>query len=195
MRRGLKVKLSYSGDMPETVVFDMRDAALTPELAGPRAVRRQARCMPTSTIRRRKRRLDRGIGRGNRRRLPGRIRCRSKAHRVRPTFIAEYIRCCQRVGELGSWTVRLVSSKTGQLAKIGPYEIGLIERAAINDPAAEERYRIRRIVSPSDESTDLGPRPVAPRAGRDHARPPRESVTRTATRGSRQCPTGMTLRR
>jgi hypothetical protein len=80
----------------------------------------------------------------------------SKAHRVRPAFIAEYIRRCQRVGELGSWTVRLVSSKTGQLTKIGPYKIGLVERAATNDPATEERYRIRRIVSPADESTDLG---------------------------------------
>jgi hypothetical protein len=80
----------------------------------------------------------------------------SKAHRVRPAFIAEYIRLCQRVGELGNWTVRLVSSKTGQLTKIGPYEIGLVERAATNDPAAEERYRVRRIVSPADESTDFG---------------------------------------
>ena len=79
----------------------------------------------------------------------------SKAHRVRPAFIAEYIRLCRRVGELGNCTVRLVSSKTGRLTRIGPYEIGLVERSATNDPAAEERYRVRRIVSPADESTDF----------------------------------------
>src|SRR5262249_1638936 len=32
MRRGLKVKLSYSGDLPETVAFDIREAALTENL-------------------------------------------------------------------------------------------------------------------------------------------------------------------
>ena len=41
----------------------------------------------------------------------------SNAHRVRPKFIADYIRNCQRVGELGNWTVRLVSSKTGDAAR------------------------------------------------------------------------------
>ena len=32
MRRGLKVKLSYSGDIPETVIFDLRDARRPREL-------------------------------------------------------------------------------------------------------------------------------------------------------------------
>ena len=92
-----------------------------------------------------------------------------KAHRVRPTFIAEYIRRCQRVGELGNWTVRLVSSRTGeQTAKIGPYEIGLDQaepRSTI--PPQEGRTRIRRVVSPSDESSDLDRDQRRPGAGRD----------------------------
>ena len=52
--------------------------------------------------------------------------------------------------------MRLVSSKPGQHKKIGPHEIGLIQRAKINENiTAEQRYRIRRIVSPSDEAKDL----------------------------------------
>jgi hypothetical protein len=154
MRRGLKVKLSYSGDMPETVVFDMRDAALNQNIQvlerfiGKLDESHQHESDGGSIV-------WTGVG-------PEEIAdsfladyAAGKAHRVRPTFIAEYIRLCQRVGELGSWTVRLVSSKSGQPAKIGPYEIGLVERAAINDPVTEALYRIRRVASPADESTDL----------------------------------------
>ena len=48
------------------------------------------------------------------------------------------------------------AAATGQPDKIGPYEIGLIKREKINeDVTAEQRYRIRRIVSPSDEAKDL----------------------------------------
>jgi hypothetical protein len=157
MRRGLKVKLSYSGDLPETVTFDMREAALAQNLQV----------------------LERFIGRldESHQRQPSEPDGGSvwwtgvsaeeitdgfladyvpgKAPRVRPTFIADYIRRGQKAGELGNWTVRLVSSQTGDLRKIGPYEIGLVERAATNDPASEGRYRIRRVVSPADESKDL----------------------------------------
>jgi hypothetical protein len=155
MRRGLKVKLSYSGDLPETVAFDMREAALTENL---RVLERFVGRLDTAH------QHDREGGSVVWKEVPAEEIVEgflaeyipSKAHRVRPAFIAEYIRLCQRVGELGNWTVRLVSSKTGQLTKIGPYEIGLVERAATNDPAAEERYRVRRIVSPADESTDFG---------------------------------------
>ena len=72
-------------------------------------------------------------------------------------FISEYIRRCQRVGELDSWTVRLVSSRASEPEKIGPYQIGLVKREPLNDPARERRYTIRRVVSPSDESRDLDP--------------------------------------
>jgi hypothetical protein len=154
MRRGLKVKLSYSGDLPETVAFDMREASLAQNL---QLLERFIDRLDAAF----EHKSDRGsiVWQG----IPADDIIEgflsdyipSKAHRVRPAFIAEYIRRCQRVDELGSWTVRLVSSQAGQLTKIGPYEIGLVKRRATNDPAAEDRYRTRRIVSPSDESTDL----------------------------------------
>ncbi|HUY48535.1 MAG TPA: Z1 domain-containing protein [Streptosporangiaceae bacterium] len=155
MRRGLKVKLSYSGDLPETVAFDMREATLAENV---RVLERFAGRLDAAC------QHDREGGSVVWSGVPAEEITEgfladyipSKAHRVRPAFIAEYIRRCQRVGELGDWTVRLVSSKSGQPAKVGPYEIGLVERAPTNDPAAEQRYRVRRIVSPADESTDFG---------------------------------------
>jgi hypothetical protein len=155
MRRGLKVKLSYSGDISETVAFDMRESALTQNFLNlERFAGRLDAAYPAE--------LDGGsvkwsgvTGEDIEGFLSDYIS--TTAHRVRPQFLAGYIRLSQRVGELGSWTVRLVSSQTGDRMKIGAYEIGLVERAATNEPAAEQRYRIRRIVSPRDESTDLDP--------------------------------------
>ena len=155
MRRGLKVKLSYSGDIPETVIFDLTDTAV--------------RCNYEV--------LEKFIGRldaahpstpdsGSRvwkdvsaeEIIDGFLveyAADRKAYRVRPAFIAEYVRRCQRVGELRNWTVRLVSSRAGERAEVGPYEIGLIKREPTNDPVQERRYTIRRVVSPTDESSDL----------------------------------------
>ena len=157
MRRGLKVKLSYSGDLPETVAFDMRDATLSHNLRVLEGFvsRLDEASQPTRDGGDRGSVVWRGVSPDDvvegflADYTPG------KAHRVRPKFIIDYIRNCQRVGELGDWTVRLVSSKGGEPAKIGLYEVGLIERKPSNDPAAEDRYRTRRILSPSDESTDL----------------------------------------
>jgi len=157
MRRGLKVKLSYSGDIPETVIFDLADSAVRGnyellekfigrlDAAHPSSVDSGSRVwtnVPAEDI------VD-GF-------LAG-YAADSKAHRVRPVFISEYIRRCQRVGELDNWTVRLVSSRAGEPEKIGPYEIGLVKREPLNDPTRERRYTIRRVVSPSDESRDLDP--------------------------------------
>jgi len=157
MRRGTRVKVSYSGDMPETVTFDMREAALAGNFRLlERFVSRLDATFPpdcdeTGSI------IWSGVPADEI--VDGFLDeyIAGQAPRTRPAFIADYIRSCQRVGELGNWTVRLVSSTTGrQIKKIGPYEIGLIERAKINeDVTAEQRYRIRRIVSPSDEAKDL----------------------------------------
>ena len=89
--------------------------------------------------------------------------------RVGPAFIAKYIRLCQRVGELGSWTVRLVSSQPGEQRRRSARTRSASSSAhPINDTRPQESgTRIRRVLSPTDESTDLGPGPDGPRHGRD----------------------------
>jgi hypothetical protein len=194
MRRGIKVKLSYSGDIPETVIFDLADSAVRRnyEVLEKFIGRLDAAhpSVPDSGSRVWRNVLAEDIVDG----FLAEYVADRYAHRVRPAFIAEYIRRCQRVGELRSWTVRLVSSRTGDLAEIGPYEIGLIKREPLNDPTQEGRYTIRRIVSPSDESTDLD------RDQRDRAM----AATRKAAEGkldkngqpkNPKVPTGTPLRR
>jgi hypothetical protein len=160
MRLGTRVKVSYSGDMPETVTFDLREVTLAENF---RVLERFAERLDSAFPHER----DETTGSVIWSKVPAEEIVEGfldeyKAHsapRTRPAFIADYIRSCQRFGELGNWTVRLVSSssKTGQRKKIGPHEIGLIERAAKNEDeiASGDRYRIGRVVSPSDEGRDL----------------------------------------
>jgi hypothetical protein len=194
MRRGMKVKLSYSGDIPETVIFDLEDGAVRGNYeALERFIGRLDAACPS---------VD---GSGSRiwTGVPaedivdgflGDYAADSKAHRVRPAFIIEYIRRCRRVGELGSWTVRLVSSRAGETAKIGPYEIGLVKREPTNDPTREGRYTIRRIVSPSDESSDLDPDQKA-RARTATIKAAEGKLDKNGQPRNPKIPTGIPLRR
>ena len=159
IRRGLKVKLSYSGDIPETIMFDLRDGIAERNLERLKDFVQRLNQIATA---RKDGKDDRpsivweGIA-------PEEIldcflsqyEVDSKAQRVRPAFITEYIRRCRKVGELSNWTVRLVSSSTGESHKFGAHTIGLVERAPTNDPTSERRYVIRRVLSPKDESSDL----------------------------------------
>jgi hypothetical protein len=158
MRRSQLVKVSYSGDIPETVNFDIRDAALNGNLATLEKFLGRLddafHCDPdpeTGSI------VWTGVTPDEI--VDGFLRdyTAGPAPRTRPAFIADYIRSCQRLGELGSWTVRLVSALGGDPWKIGGHgDLGLIKRKPENDDIeAGERYRIGRLVSPSDEGKDL----------------------------------------
>lgn len=157
MREGTRVKVSYSGDMPETVTFDMRETTLA---ANFRLLKRFVSRLDSAFSSQRDDATGSIVWSGV---TADEITdgfldeyVAGQAPRTRPAFIADYIRNGQRVGELESWTVRLVSTKNGQQEKIGPYDTRLVTRAKINDDIdAEQRYRVRRIVSPSDEAKDL----------------------------------------
>jgi Z1 domain len=158
MRRGTRVRVSYSGDMPETVTFDMRQTTVE---ANFRLLERFAARLDatyahtpvavTASV------VWTGVPADEI--VDGFLDdyLAGKAPRVRPKFIADYIRKCEHLGELGSWTVRLVSSSEqgAAPAKVGPHGIGLIERADLDKGADAERYRIRRLISPADEGKDL----------------------------------------
>ncbi|MFI9269886.1 Z1 domain-containing protein [Kitasatospora sp. NPDC052896] len=160
MRQGTKVLLSYSGEAPETVIFNLDEQvvlnnfrtletfvrrldATTPasvEAPGDSCVWRDVSPEEIVTGFFDSYVTDRG------------------AQRVRPAFIAEYIRRCAAVGELGNWTVRLVGRDKAvaeDLVDIAGHKVGMVTRAATNSPAAEGRYTIRRVLSPRDESRDL----------------------------------------
>jgi hypothetical protein len=82
-----------------------------------------------------------------------------EARRARPELIWRYIGDCRRNGELASWTVAVIGKRSeGEPLSLGGYRIHAAIRSNINPIAeikAEQRYRIRRVLSPPDEGLDL----------------------------------------
>ncbi|MEU3447850.1 Z1 domain-containing protein [Streptomyces thermolilacinus] len=164
MRQGTKVMLSYSGEGPETVIFNVSDGI--PE--------HNLRVLGDFV-----RRLD-GLATGDQttpganvtwKQVPSdaivdfltRYETDRMAQRVRPRFIAKYIEQCVAVGELPQWTVVLVGKQAAKDPQdISGYSLGPVERAALNDVDSDGRYTIRRLLSPPDEYRfDLDPDQVA----------------------------------
>ncbi|MEV8126209.1 Z1 domain-containing protein [Streptomyces sp. NPDC085944] len=160
MRQGTKVMLSYSGEGPETVIFNVSDGI--PE--------HNLKVLGDFV-----RRLD-GLATGDQttpganvtwKQVPSdaivdfltRYETDRMAQRVRPRFIAKYIEQCVAVGELPQWTVVLVGKQAAKdPLDISGYSLGPVERAALNDVDNDGRYTIRRLLSPPDEYRfDLGP--------------------------------------
>lgn len=82
-----------------------------------------------------------------------------EATRVKPGLIAKYIRKSAERGELGNWTVRVVSQKTGErhVATVGGHEVAVVTRRALETAINESspRMTIKRVLSPRHEAIDL----------------------------------------
>jgi Z1 domain-containing protein len=169
-RRGKTVRLSYSAEIPETTSFSLDSDAVVTNFANlTQFVNRLGissglqdgdlgsvvwQDVPASDV-------IEGFLEG--------YRPDGRSYRVRPAFIADYIRKCLADDELRSWTVRLISNPGAAVQKnIGTWDIGLVQRAALvrrpggkREPVPEgesiEHYTIRRVLSPPDESRDLTP--------------------------------------
>jgi len=155
MRRGVKVRLSYSGDIPETTIFDIRDEVLRRNRDN---LERFIAFLgeESEPERRTESYLWRNVS-------PADIIARfldpyvpdRGSYRVRPAFIAEYIRRCVAKGELSKWSVLLVSATGGLPFDISTRKIGLVKRQPHPEKIVDNRYTIRRVLSPSDESRDF----------------------------------------
>ncbi|QJT03098.1 Z1 domain-containing protein [Streptomyces asoensis] len=163
MRQGTKVMLSYSGEGPETVIFNLAQKTVDQNL---KALEDFVQ------------RLD-GVAAAESKVPGGNVAWKSvpseviadflssyetdrMAQRVRPRFIAKYIDQCVAVGELPEWTVHLVGKAAAQDPQnVAGHTIGPVTRAAINPGfRTEGRYTIRRVLSPPDEYLDLEPAQV-----------------------------------
>jgi hypothetical protein len=160
MRRGVKVRLSYSGDLPETTTFSLREEALTRNLRNLEGfVTSLDATYPSGPPNSGSGVLWRGVPASEviEGFLDGYVPDRG-LRRVRPAFIAEYIRRCLVQGELTSWNVLLASNsqQPNRRLTIAGRTVGLIRRAAREGTLeADCRYTIRRVLSPADESADL----------------------------------------
>ncbi|MCS0601027.1 Z1 domain-containing protein [Streptomyces sp. LP11] len=159
MRQSTKIMLSYSGEGPETVIFNLARGTVERNYQALESLvrRMDAITKPVPA------QAPNGKVRWND--VPAEIvseflttyETDRMAQRVRPRLIAKYVDQCTRVGELGSWTVCLVGSTTSDIPReIAGHKVGLVTRKALNPKFGDEgRYTIRRVLSPPDEMIDL----------------------------------------
>ncbi|WP_033821916.1 Z1 domain-containing protein [Kitasatospora sp. MBT63] len=160
MRQGTKVMLSFSGEGPETTSFDLSEKVVESNFQALKAFVTALDASHSSGA------PKRGGGVVWRGVSPEMVAsgffdtyvADRASWRVRPAFIAEYVRRCMAVGELGSWTVRLVGNEAAKPTDLAGHGIGLIvRRAPKNLPKTRGRHTIRRVLSPPDELEDLNP--------------------------------------
>ncbi|MGW5364479.1 Z1 domain-containing protein [Actinopolymorpha pittospori] len=159
MRQGTKVRLSYSGEGPETVIFSLSPRVVTHNFKTlqefVRELDERAQTKPTGPS---SRVQWRGVPPEMVSSFLSRYETDPMATRVRPRFIAKYIEQCTRVGELGNWTVCLVGRADSKYQQeIAGHTVGFITRRPLKEDVfkTEQRYTIRRVLSPPDEALDM----------------------------------------
>jgi hypothetical protein len=159
-RESTRLRISYQGELAETTIFPLRNSA--PE----KNVENLEKFVEA---------LDEGYQRDPKtdagitwRAVPAEeiaagffdhYATAREATRVKPNLIAEYIRRSAERGELGNWTVRVVSQQTGErlAATVAGHEIAVVTRRALDTDLSESssRMTIKRVLSPRHESFDL----------------------------------------
>ncbi|WP_405961410.1 Z1 domain-containing protein [Streptomyces sp. NBC_00024] len=158
MRQGTKVRLSYSGELPESTIFQLDKGVPQDNFENLRAFVEMLGELAPAQVDNSRSLVWRGV--------PPEVvasgffdtyRAAKEARRIRPSFIAGYIRQCARYGELSNWTVRIVSRRdSAEMVDIAGHRVGLVTRAASKTGVqSETRYTIKRVLSPLDESSDL----------------------------------------
>ncbi len=168
MRGAQRVRLSFSGGIPETISFDVREAALKANRQALASLHTtlDGRAEPQTT--RSKNLLWRGAPADDVVKFLEGYRGDAGAVRSRPDLIASYIRHCRTRGELGKWDVLIVNNQSNLSEapyNLGSRTIGMTVRDLLSEQKgaaercdvirAEGRYAIRRLLSPTDELQNL----------------------------------------
>ena len=155
MRDGTRMTVSYSADISETISFDA-----TPDVKR-RNHERFSRFIASlgSTERLRTgNRIWRGVPGEDVADLLTDINVHRGSRKARGDYLARYIRSQNRLGGLANWTIVLVSNRRGEFPiDLGGCEVYPVKRALHprESPDRASVYRIRRLVSPTDEMIDL----------------------------------------
>lgn len=155
MRHSTEVELSFSQSISETIVFDTDEAASrnlqateefirslgAPEEPASKSRKLKWSNVPAAAI------LDGFLARIT---TPN-----NETAKVRPELLGRYIEKLVAVGELKKWTVALVSTAEGTPHTLAGHSIGLVKRGRHDIERKSDKYRIRRLVNPTDEGLDL----------------------------------------
>ena len=155
MRKGTRMTVSYSADISETISFDR--ASEVNRRNHERFSLFIASLGSTEPLRMGNR-IWRGVSGEDVADLLVDISVHPGSRKARGDYLARYIRSQNALGGLVDWTVALVSNQNGErLAYLGDCGVYPLLRAhhPKDSPDQAHVYRIRRLVSPTDEMIDL----------------------------------------
>ena len=155
MRNGTRMTVSYSADISETISFD--PAPHVNRRNHERFSRFIASLGSTERLRTGNR-IWRGVSGEDVSDLLADMSVHPGSRKARGDYLARYIRSQNRVGGLVNWTVVLVSNRDGESSvELGRCDVYPLHRAFHPRDSLDRAavYRIRRLVSPTDEMIDL----------------------------------------
>ena len=155
MRNGTPMTVSYSADISETISFER-----APEINRRNHERfdRFVASLGSPELGPSGNRIWRGVDGEEIADLLEDIVVHQGSRKVRGNYLARYVRSQNTVGGLVSWSVALISNPSGVAsAELGGWSVNPLRRAPHLQDSADRAavYRIRRLVSPTDEMIDL----------------------------------------
>ena len=168
MRSATSITMTFSGDISESVTFDVDDAVVQRNVVTLEELLNRLGTEPGVTYTS----PESGAKRGGNHvwsHVGGELVAEffdgyiadAMALRAKPQLLAGYIRDRTRVGELTDWTVALITSSTADNTEVlAGLPVGLTVRGSLNgidDVRTSHRYTIRRVVNPADETIDFTP--------------------------------------
>ena len=154
MRNGTTMSVSYAGDISETISFDRKRDLIR---ANYERYDRFLRALPRKPRVENPNMIWRGIAGGEVADLLAELHVHGSSRKARGDLLARYIRLQIPDGGLTEWTIVLVSNPGDPTSEIGGYAARPVLRAQHPKDSRDREavYRIRRLVSPTDELTDL----------------------------------------
>lgn len=158
MKSGTKMRLSYAGDISETIFFDTNTVSVDKNL---RAVNELIAKLPA---------YSKGSIKGGYLwkdldypdvlDFLSSYESHEDARRANTKLLSQYIRKQIEQGELVKWSILLASSSLNEATNLSQFlsgmEVGAIQREAFGSTeVVKGKYTIRRLVSPIDEGADL----------------------------------------
>ena len=153
MRAGTGMKLTYAGDISETIIFHT-----SPEVIKRNWEATSSFVEKLGPSEDKSKFLWAGVSAEEILEFLGGYKSHPDARRADTRLLASYIKRQVEQNELIEWSVLLVSSsdKTARMKKMTDGKIlGLIQRSQYPKHPSGDRYTIRRLLNPADESKDL----------------------------------------
>lgn len=154
MRNGTKMSVSYAGEISETISFDRNAQKIR---ANYEPIDRFLRSISGEPRIQNQNKIWRSVSGEKVADLLADLDVHESSRKARGDLLARYIRTQIPHGGLTEWTVVLVSNPGPQTSEVGGHAVCPIHRAQYPHDGRDRGsiYRIRRLVSPSDELIDL----------------------------------------